>query len=122
MRSLEGHAGFFVVSAMREPSQEQQFMLRVLAQETGIALSNTWLHTRERSRSSELREANEALEASVAGAREARRAGTTAKVKEAPAKAAAKPAKVRAKSAKAPAKSTKAAEAEEARPRQRKSA
>ena len=66
LRSLEGHAGFFVVSAMREPSQEQQFMLRVLAQETGIALSNTWLHTRERSRSSELREANEALEATVA--------------------------------------------------------
>jgi len=61
-----------------------------------------------------------ALEASVAGAREARRAGTTAK--EAPAKAAAKPAKAAAKPAKARAKSTKAAEVEEARPRQRKSA
>ena len=63
-----------------------------------------------------------ALEASVAGAREARRTGATAKAKEAPAKAAAKPVKARAKSAKAPAKSTRAAEAEEVRPRQRKSA
>jgi DNA end-binding protein Ku len=63
-----------------------------------------------------------ALEASVAGAREARRTGATAKAKEAPAKAAAKPIKAGAKSRKAPAKSTKAAQTEEARPRQRKSA
>ena len=62
-----------------------------------------------------------ALEASVAGAREARRTGATAKAKETPAKAAAKPVKAGAKS-KAPAKSAKAAETEEARPRQRKSA
>ena len=60
-----------------------------------------------------------ALEASVAGAREARRAGVT--TKEAPAKAAARPAKASAKSAKA-AKPRTAAEAQEARPRQRKSA
>ena len=63
-----------------------------------------------------------ALEASVAGAREARRTGATAKAKEAPAKGAAKPVKARAKSSKAPAKSTRAAETDEARPRQRKSA
>ena len=63
-----------------------------------------------------------ALEASVAGAREARRTGATAKAKEAPAKTATKPVKARAKSAKAPAKSTRAAETDEARPRQRKSA
>jgi sugar diacid utilization regulator len=66
LRSLKGQAGFFVVSAMREPPPEQQFLLRVLSQQTGIALSNTSLHTRERSRSTELREANEALEATVA--------------------------------------------------------
>jgi sugar diacid utilization regulator len=66
LRSLEGHAGFFVVSAMRAPPSEQQFLLRVLTQQTGIALSNTWLHARERSRSTELREANEALETTVA--------------------------------------------------------
>jgi DNA end-binding protein Ku len=60
-----------------------------------------------------------ALEASVAGAREARRTGATAKPKEAPAKAAAKPAKAAAKPAKARAKP---AEVEAARPRQRKSA
>ncbi|MGZ4530969.1 MAG: PucR family transcriptional regulator [Mycobacteriaceae bacterium] len=66
LRSLEGHAGFFVISAMREPPPDQQFLLRVLSQQTGIALSNTWLHMRERSRSTELREANAALEATVA--------------------------------------------------------
>ena len=63
-----------------------------------------------------------ALEASVAGAREARRTGATAKAKETPAKAAAKPVKAAAKPAKARAKSAKAAETEEVRPRQRKSA
>ena len=60
-----------------------------------------------------------ALEASVAGAREARRTGATAKAKETPAKAAAKPVKAAAKPAKARAKSAKAAETEEVRPRQR---
>ena len=60
-----------------------------------------------------------ALEASVAGAREARRAGATAK--EAPARAEVKPAKARPKVAKSvKAKPTHADEA--ARPRQRKSA
>jgi DNA end-binding protein Ku len=62
-----------------------------------------------------------ALEASVASAREARRAGGSTKAKaapaKAPAKAAAKPAKARVKAARA-----KADEVEEARPRQRKSA
>jgi sugar diacid utilization regulator len=51
---------------MGEPPPEQQFLLRVLSQQTGIALSNTSLHTRERSRSTELREANAALEETVA--------------------------------------------------------
>ena len=62
-----------------------------------------------------------ALEASVAGAREARRQGASAKAKDEPAaKAAAKPARARAKPA---AKTRKAASADEAaRPRQRKSA
>jgi DNA end-binding protein Ku len=63
-----------------------------------------------------------ALEASVATAREARRASGSAKAKaakEAPVKAAAKPARARAKPAKARAKVD---EVEEARPRQRKSA
>jgi DNA end-binding protein Ku len=64
-----------------------------------------------------------ALEASVATAREARRAGGSTKAKAAPAKgapakAAAKPAKARPKAAKA----GKADEVQEARPRQRKSA
>ncbi|HET7082743.1 MAG TPA: Ku protein [Candidatus Limnocylindria bacterium] len=63
-----------------------------------------------------------ALEASVASAREARRGGAAAKAKAGSAKAAAKPAKAAAKPAKARAKPARAAEVEEARPRQRKSA
>jgi sugar diacid utilization regulator len=66
LRSLEGHAGFFIVSAMREPPPSQQFLLRVLSQQTGIALSNIWMRTRERTRSTQLRENNAALEATVA--------------------------------------------------------
>jgi DNA end-binding protein Ku len=63
-----------------------------------------------------------ALEASVATAREARREGASAKAKAGSAKAANKPAKTAAKPARARARSAKAAEVEEARPRQRKSA
>jgi DNA end-binding protein Ku len=63
-----------------------------------------------------------ALEASVASAREARREGASPKAKAGSAKAAAKQAKASAKPVRARAKSAKAAEVEEARPRQRKSA
>jgi sugar diacid utilization regulator len=69
LRSLEGQVGFMVVSAEREPSAEQQFLLRVFAQQTGIALTNTRLHTRERSRAAELRQANDALGDTVAALR-----------------------------------------------------
>ena len=50
MRSAAGHFGFLVVSAGAEPLPAEQFLLRVLAQQTGIALANarnvgepTWL-------------------------------------------------------------------------------
>jgi hypothetical protein len=65
LRSFEGHLGFLVISSAAEPPAEQQFLLRVLAQQSGIALSNATLHDRERARASELAAANAELESSV---------------------------------------------------------
>src|SRR3954447_1962802 len=66
LRSFDGHLGFLVISSAAEPPAEQQFLLRVLAQQTGIALSNAAVHVRERARASELAAVNAALEDSVA--------------------------------------------------------
>jgi sugar diacid utilization regulator len=61
LRSLEGSFGYLVVSADRDPETTEQFLLRVLAQQTGIALANARLHDRERGTAEELRAANAAL-------------------------------------------------------------
>jgi sugar diacid utilization regulator len=61
LRSLEGGFGFLVVSSDEQPGGNELFLLRVLAQQTGIALANSRLHTRERGRAEELRSANSAL-------------------------------------------------------------
>ena len=66
LRSLDGHFGYLVVSAGAEPTSAQQFVLRVLAQQTGVALANARLHTRERARATELRAANATLAEAVA--------------------------------------------------------
>ncbi|WP_213450136.1 helix-turn-helix domain-containing protein [Rhizomonospora bruguierae] len=66
LRSLDGQFGFLVAGADRQPPAFDQFLLRVLAQQTGIALANTRLHARERAAAVELRVANEALVATVA--------------------------------------------------------
>jgi sugar diacid utilization regulator len=65
LRSLEGHIGYLVVGAAMEPSPEEQFLLRVLAQQTGVALANAHLHARERMTAEELRSANSALAETV---------------------------------------------------------
>jgi sugar diacid utilization regulator len=61
LRSLEGVFGYLLVSADEEPAASELFMLRVLAQQTGIALANARLHGRERAASGELRRTNAAL-------------------------------------------------------------
>jgi sugar diacid utilization regulator len=65
LRSLEGHFGYLVVGADTEPSVSEQFLLRVLAQQTGIALANARLHARERATAEELRATNAALARTV---------------------------------------------------------
>jgi sugar diacid utilization regulator len=66
LRSVEGNFGYMVVSADAEPNPAEQFRLRVLAQQTGIALANARLHARERTSSQELRAANAELASTVA--------------------------------------------------------
>jgi hypothetical protein len=65
LRSLAGHLGHLVVGADEEPSSLDQFLLRVLAQQVGIAMANARLHDRERATSAELRAANARLAESV---------------------------------------------------------
>jgi sugar diacid utilization regulator len=55
LRSFEGHFGFLLVSAAEEPPPSQQFLLRVLAQQTGVALANARRYARERATAAELR-------------------------------------------------------------------
>ena len=61
LRGLVGHVGYFIAAAATEPAASEQFLLRVLAQQTGVALANSRLHSRERTTAEELRAANTAL-------------------------------------------------------------
>jgi sugar diacid utilization regulator len=66
LRSIGRHFGYLVVAAEAEPTSGQQFLLRVLAQQTAIALANARLHERERVVSAQLRATNETLAATIA--------------------------------------------------------
>jgi DNA-binding PucR family transcriptional regulator len=66
LRGLEGPFGYLVVAADTEPPDAEQFLLRVLAQQTGIALANARLHARERATAVDLRSANAQLAQTVA--------------------------------------------------------
>jgi signal transduction histidine kinase len=47
LRSLAGGVGFLVVSAEEAPTPAEQFLLRVMAQQAGMALANARLHAQE---------------------------------------------------------------------------
>ena len=66
MRSLRGLVGHLVVAADSEPTPWAHFLLGTLAQQTGIALTNARLSTRERAHAVELRASNSALATTVA--------------------------------------------------------
>ena len=61
LRSLGGHWGWLVVGAEAEPTADAQFLLKVLAHQTGSALENAALHRRERAGAGELRRVNAEL-------------------------------------------------------------
>jgi sugar diacid utilization regulator len=66
MRSIAGRIGYLIVHAAHEPVVEEQFLAQVLAQQTGVAVSNAQLHARERDTAEELASTNGALEETVA--------------------------------------------------------
>ncbi len=66
MRSIAGRIGYLIVHAAHEPVVEEQFLAQVLAQQTGVAVSNAQLHGRERDTAEQLAAANGALEETVA--------------------------------------------------------
>jgi len=68
LRGLEGHFGFLLVGGEEPPDTYEQFLLRVLAQQTGIALADARMHARARAVADELRATSAALAATVAAA------------------------------------------------------
>jgi sugar diacid utilization regulator len=65
LTSLGGAPGYLVVGASNEPLEYEQFVLRALAQQIGVALANARLHHSERASAEELRVANLALQRSM---------------------------------------------------------
>jgi sugar diacid utilization regulator len=72
LRAVGGQAGYLVVDADTAPSKDRLFLLRVLAQQTGRALTTAALHRRDMETAGELRtlnakltQANDRLAASV---------------------------------------------------------
>jgi sugar diacid utilization regulator len=65
LSSRHGLSGYLVAGADQPPTPGQQFLLQVLAQQTGVALANAHLHSQERERAAELRAANLALQRTV---------------------------------------------------------
>lgn len=65
LSSVTGHLGHLVVGAICEPSTEEQFLLRALAQQTGGALANQRLHAQEQATAAELSVVNDRLRGTV---------------------------------------------------------
>ena len=66
MRSFEGNFGHVVIAGERPVSESDQFLLRVLTQQLGIAIANADSHGRERATAEELRKVNLRLERNLA--------------------------------------------------------
>ena len=62
---VDGPLGHLIASSAAEPVAEQRLLIRILAQQTGVAVSNARLHARERATAAELATANEALATTV---------------------------------------------------------
>lgn len=65
LRSIAGPIGYMVACAAGEPTGEEQFLAQVVAQQTGVAVSNARLHARERAIAAELTQTNAALQETV---------------------------------------------------------
>ena len=69
LRGAGGLLGHLIASCDREPSVEERFGIQVIAQQTGVAISNARLHARERATAAELAAANAALAETVTSLR-----------------------------------------------------
>jgi sugar diacid utilization regulator len=69
LRCVSGMVGHLIASCEFEPSAEQRFLIQVIAQQTGVAVSNARLHARERATAAELAATNAALAETVASLR-----------------------------------------------------
>ena len=65
LRGVSGLLGHLVASCDREPSAGERFLIQVVAQQTGVAVSNARLHARERATAAELAVTNAALAETV---------------------------------------------------------
>jgi sugar diacid utilization regulator len=72
LRGVSGLLGHLVASCEQEPSSEERFLIQVLAQQTGVAVSNARLHARERATAAELAATNTALAETVASLQRSR--------------------------------------------------
>lgn len=66
LRSIAGPIGHMIACAGCQPTSEEQFLAQVVAQQTGVAVSNARLHARERAIAAELAQTNAALQETVA--------------------------------------------------------
>ncbi|MGI8691584.1 MAG: PucR family transcriptional regulator [Geodermatophilaceae bacterium] len=66
LRSVGGMFGYLIACADEPPSAESQFLIQVLAQQTGVAVSNARLHQIQRASAEALTAANVALKDNVA--------------------------------------------------------
>jgi hypothetical protein len=66
LRSIAGPIGHMVACAACQPTGEEEFLAQVMAQQTGVAMSNARLHARERAIAAELARTNAALQETVA--------------------------------------------------------
>jgi sugar diacid utilization regulator len=66
LRSLDGHLGYLVASAEGEPHSSEQFLLRVLAQQAGIAVAGARQRAAQRADAERLRADSAALAETVA--------------------------------------------------------
>ncbi len=65
LRGADGLLGHLVASCDLEPSAEERFLIQVLAQQTGVAVSNARLHAKERATAAELAATNATLAGTV---------------------------------------------------------
>jgi DNA-binding PucR family transcriptional regulator len=65
LTGLDGTLGYMLVSGDQEPSEEEQFVLTVLAQQAGVAVANARVHARDRATAAELQQVNAVVQRSL---------------------------------------------------------